>query len=328
MKFFCIDSNHLYFAKNIAGHFQKEVLASRVESFSDGEISCEIDNTVRGSDCFVVHSLYHDKDGLSINDRIMQLVFFIDALKRASAKSINLVIPYIGYSRQDRRNSKRQPISSKVVAKLISDKVDHIYTMDLHSDQIEGFFEIPVDNLSFKNIIFSEITKMKDTSNLMIVAPDMGSAHRVHSLAKTLKLPLSVIDKRRDKPNSISEMILIGDVKDKDVVLIDDLVDTGGTLRKAGDLLRHSGAKSIKVFATHPILSGRAFDNLFLNESPFQDIFFSNTVPIFCDLVHSKSGNSEMRKTNVSLHILDVSFCFSEAIEKTVLNQSVSSYIL
>lgn len=325
MKFFAPTIAGRAIGERISYSFGEVLNECLISKFSDGEISCEIQETVRGEDCFIIQSICATEDG-GINDHLMQVVFMVDALKRASAKTINLVIPYMGYSRQDRRNGKRQSISAKVVASMLSKDVDHVFTMDLHCDQIEGFFDVPVDNLSFKNIIFKELNeKKKNYDNLIIVAPDMGSAHRVHSLAKKIELPMIITDKRRDKPNSISEMTLIGDVRGKVAILIDDLVDTGGTLRKSAELLKKEGACEVIVYATHPVLSGKAHYNLFQKDTPFDEINFSNSIPIVANITEDVSSYKERVS---SLYIHDISFIFSKAIKNMWSNRSVSQSIL
>jgi ribose-phosphate pyrophosphokinase len=214
---------------------------------------------------------------------------------------------------------------------MLSQHVDHIYTMDLHSDQIEGFFEIPVDNLSFKNIIYESLGNRKEATSesLVIVAPDMGSAHRVHRLAKLLKLPMVVADKRRNKPNSVSDMTLVGDVVDKTAIIIDDLIDTGNTLIKAGNLLKNEGAKKIVVFATHGVFSGPAFKNLLSKDTPFNEIHIANTKPIIVDSVYFDSEKSKkIINIECSFYVHNISHIFYEAIKNNYSCKSVSTSII
>lgn len=341
MKFFAPSLAGNFLGERIAHEFQEELTECSLTKFADGEISFESLETVRGQDCFIVHSICKTDEG-DVNHHLMELMFMVDALRRASAKTINLVIPYLGYSRQDRRNGKRQPISSKVVASMLSSAgADRLLTMDLHCDQIEGFYDIPVDNLSFKNIIFEEIGNLKEASNedLIIVAPDMGSAHRVHGLAKMLKLPMAIADKRRDKPNEVTEMTLVGSVLDKTAILIDDMIDTGGTIRKAGELLKEEGARKVIVYATHALFSGEAKYKIFEDDTPFDVVNLSNTSPTFPTLNVSFDKQFDedctinvtgkvVIKTKCQLRLHDVSGLFAEAIRNICDNRSVSESII
>lgn len=248
---------------------------AEVGSFSDGEIAVEINENVRGADVFIIQSTC-----APTNDNLMELVVMTDALRRASAGRITAVVPYFGYARQDRRvRSARVPISAKVVADMLTTVgVDRLLTVDLHADQIQGFFDIPVDNVYGSPVILDDIIQQK-YEDLMIVSPDVGGVVRARAVAKQLNdADLAIIDKRRQKANDSQVMHLIGEVADRTCILVDDMVDTAGTLCKAANALKEHGAKRVIAYCTHPVLSGKAIDNI--NGSQLDELIVTDTVPL------------------------------------------------
>ena len=246
-----------------------------VSQFSDGEAHIEILENVRGKDVFVIQPTC-----APTNDNLMELLIMVDALYRASAARITAVIPYFGYARQDRRvRSRRVPISAKLVADMLStSRVDRVLTIDLHSDQIQGFFDLPVDNIYASTVLLTDIIE-KDYTDLTIVSPDVGGVVRARAMTKSLGDPgLAIIDKRRPEPNVSAVMHIIGDVKDKTCVLIDDLVDTAGTLCHAAEALKDHGAARVIAYATHPVFSGPAIDNI--NNSMLDEVVVTNSIPL------------------------------------------------
>ncbi len=246
-----------------------------VSQFSDGEAHVEILENVRGKDIFVIQPTC-----APTNDNLMELLIMVDALYRASAARITAVIPYFGYARQDRRvRSRRVPISAKLVADMLStSRVDRVLTIDLHSDQIQGFFDLPVDNIYASTVLLTDIIE-KDYANLTVVSPDVGGVVRARAMTKSLGDPgLAIIDKRRPEPNVSAVMHIIGDVKGKTCVLIDDLVDTAGTLCHAAEALKEHGADKVIAYATHPVFSGPAIDNI--NNSMLDEVVVTNSIPL------------------------------------------------
>ncbi len=292
-----------------------------VGCFSDGENYASIYETVRGSDVFVVQSTCSFvKDGKpgTVNDSLMELLIMIDALKRASAGRITAVIPYFGYARQDRKTKPRDPISAKLVANLITQAgADRVLTMDLHANQIQGFFDIPVDNLLGSPIFVDYFNrKFKDNSDdTMVVSPDVGSVARARAFAQKLAMPLAIVDKRRQKANSSEVMNIIGDVKDKHVILLDDMVDTGGSLCHAAKaLVEIGGAKDVTACASHGVLSGPAIQRI--SDSVLTEVMFLNTIPpkegLQCD----------------KIKYISVAHMFAEAISHIYMETSVSPLFL
>jgi ribose-phosphate pyrophosphokinase len=262
-------------AAEIAGHLNLPLGKAVVGQFSDGEVMTEIQENVRGRDVFVVQPTC-----APTNDNLLELLVMIDALRWASAKRITAVIPYFGYARQDRRpRSARVPITARLVAKMIGTAgADRVLTMDLHADQIQGFFDIPVDNVYASPILLGDIWKQK-YPKLMVVSPDVGGVVRARALAKRLDdAELAIIDKRRPKPNEAKVMNIIGDVRDRCCVLIDDLVDTAGTLCQAAAALKEHGAARVSAYITHPVLSGPAVANI--NASQLDELVVTNTIPL------------------------------------------------
>jgi ribose-phosphate pyrophosphokinase len=248
--------------------------AVMVGSFSDGEIQVEFKENVRGMDVFVMQSTCYP-----VNDNIMELLVMIDALKRASASRVTAVMPYYGYARQDRKVASRAPITAKLIADIITAAgADRVLTLDLHAGQIQGFFDIPVDHLYAGPIMAEAIRNNHFTSECTVVSPDAGGVERARAFAKRLGSALAIIDKRRSKPNESEVMHVIGDVDGRDAILLDDLVDTAGTLVKAAQALQNAGAREIYACCTHPVLSGQAVEKL--NQSAIKKIYVTDTIPL------------------------------------------------
>ena len=283
------DSNLMVFSGNAHPKLAKDVCndlniplgKAFVSQFSDGEVQVEIQENVRGKDVFVVQPTC-----MPTNDNVMELLIMVDALKRSSAERITTVIPYFGYSRQDRRvRSIRVPISAKVIANLLQVAgADRVLTVDLHADQIQGFFDIPVDNIYASPILLGDVYKRKDP-NLIVVSPDVGGVVRARALAKRLDdADLAIIDKRRPEANKSEVMHIIGEVEGKSCYIIDDLVDTAGTLCAAAKALKAHGAESVRAYATHPVLSGRAIENI--ENSVLDELVVTDTIPLREEALH------------------------------------------
>ena len=261
-------------ANEIAKCLYTNLADATVDKFSDGEVHVQINECVRGCDTFIIQSTC-----APTNDNLMELLVIVDALRRASAGRITAVIPYFGYARQDRRvRSARVPITAKVVADLLSSVgVDRVLTVDLHAEQIQGFFDVPVDNC-YSSKLFVEDIKNLNLENPCIVSPDMGGVVRARAISKLLNdAPIAIIDKRRPRPNVSEVMNLIGEVKDKECIIVDDMIDTGGTLCKAAAALKERGAKKVIAYGTHPVLSGAAYENI--KNSVIDTIVVTNTIP-------------------------------------------------
>ncbi|MGV0998079.1 MAG: ribose-phosphate pyrophosphokinase [Fluviibacter sp.] len=282
-----------------------------VGRFSDGEVSVEIQEHVRGNDVFVVQSTCHPS-----NDNLMELLVIVDALKRASAGRITAALPYFGYARQDRRpRSNRVPIAAKLVANmLVAAGVDRVMTMDLHAEQIQGFFDIPVDNVYGLPILLADV-QQKHLEKPIVVSPDHGGVVRARSLAKRLECDLAIIDKRRPKANVSEVMNIIGDVSGKDCIIVDDLVDTAGTLCKAAAALKQNGARSVTAYCTHPVLSGAAVERI--NESVLDELVVLDTIP----LTDAAQKCSRIRQ-------LSVAELLAETIRRISKEDSVSSLFI
>ncbi|MBQ0724436.1 MAG: ribose-phosphate diphosphokinase [Cycloclasticus sp.] len=296
-------------ADDIARHLNINLGRAIVEIFSDGEVMVEIGENVRGKEAYVIQPTC-----APTNNHIMELLVIIDALKRACASRITAVIPYYGYARQDRRpRSARVPITSKLVAKMIETAgADHVLTVDLHADQIQGFFDIPVDNVYASPLLLSDIWQRK-TNNLMIVSPDVGGVVRARALAKRLDdADLAIIDKRRPKPNESQVMNIIGDVSGRECVIVDDLVDTAGTLCLAAKALKENGALSVKAYCTHPVLSGKAIDNI--SNSVLDELVVTDTIPLQKNAMDCKK-----------IRQLSIAEMLAETIRRMVDGDSVSS---
>ena len=295
-------------AKEVAGHLKIDLGDTTVSTFSDGEIMVRLNENARGSDAFVIQSTC-----TPVNDNIMQLLLIIDALKRASAGRITAVIPYYGYARQDRKVQPRVPISAKMVADLITAVgTNRVLTVDLHAGQIQGFFNIPVDNLYAAPVLAEYIKKKYVSDNLVIVSPDAGGVERARSFAKRLNCSIAIIDKRREKANECEVMNVIGDVLDKDTLLIDDMVDTAGTLTQAAKALKEQGARRVSAACTHAVLSGSAIERI--NNSPIEELIVTNTIPM-----DSKTAMCS------KLKVLSLASLLGEAIKMIHEESSISS---
>ena len=300
LKIFTGNSN-LELAEKIAKKIGIPIGKSVVGRFSDGEIEVELHENVRGKDVFVIQST-----SFPTNDNLMELLFLVDSLKRSSAARITAVIPYFGYSRQDRRaRSMRVPISAKVVANLVSSVgTGRVLTIDLHSDQEQGFFDIPVDNIYASPILVSDIWKKK-INNLTIVSPDTGGVVRARAIAKQLDTDrFAIVDKKREKANESEVMNVIGDVSDSTCVIVDDMVDTAGTLSKASVALKEKGAKKVLAYATHPVLSGKAIENI--ENSEIDELVVTDTI----NLSDAAKASKRVRQLSVS-HLLGESITVS-----------------
>ncbi len=262
-------------AAEIAGHLGIGLGAAEVGRFSDGEVTVEIKQNVRARDVFVVQSTCNPT-----NENLMELLIMVDALKRASAERISAVIPYFGYARQDRRpRSSRVPISAKLVADLLQTVgVDRVLTMDLHADQIQGFFNIPVDNIYASPVLLGDL-RLKNYDDLIVVSPDVGGVVRARALAKQLGCDLAIIDKRRPKANVSEVMHVIGEIDGRNCVIMDDMIDTAGTLVKAAEVLKERGAKQVYAYCTHPIFSGPAIDRIAQGDA-LDEVVVTNTIPL------------------------------------------------
>ncbi|OGP72965.1 MAG: phosphoribosylpyrophosphate synthetase [Deltaproteobacteria bacterium RBG_16_49_23] len=304
LKIFTGNSN-IHLAEEIVRNLGTAIGKSLVKNFSDGEINVEIDESVRGMDVFVVQSICHP-----VNNNLMELLILIDALKRASAERITAVLPYYGYARQDRKVSPRAPISAKLIADLITTAgASRVLTVDLHAGQIQGFFNIPVDHLFAAPVLLEYLKQLKN--DLVIVSPDAGGVERARAYAKRLNTSLAIIDKRREAPNVSQVMNIIGDVSGMVAVLVDDLVDTGGTLVRAAYALMEKGAKAVYACCTHPVLSGRAVE--ILSESPIEEMIVTNTIPLREEAVACPK-----------IKVLSVSGLLADAIRRIYEDESVS----
>jgi ribose-phosphate pyrophosphokinase len=274
--------------------------------FSDGEFAISFEESIRGRDIFLVQSTFPNSDNL------MELLLMIDAAKRASAKTINAVIPYFGWARQDRKDKPRVSIGAKLVADLLSVAgIDRLITMDLHADQIQGFFDVPVDHLYGSGVILPYIESLK-LKDLVIASPDVGGSKRASSYAKYLDCPLVLCNKTRERANVVATMQIIGDVEGKDVIIIDDMVDTAGTITKAADIMKEAGAASVRAIASHCVMSGPASDRV--EKSHLEEMLFTDSIPY----------NNACAKVKQ----LTVADMFAEAIRRVMNNQSISDQYL
>lgn len=262
-------------AEAISAKLALPLVRANIRRFSDNEIFVEILENVRGEDVFVIQSTSYPA-----NDHLMELLIIIDALRRSSARRITAVMPYYGYARQDRRVGSRTPISAKLVANLITTAgINRVITLDLHAAQIQGFFDIPVDHLFAAPVMIDHFRASADLDRLTVVSPDAGGVERARAIAKRLEVPLAIIDKRREQPNEADVMHIIGDVEDRDCLIIDDLIDTAGTLVKGTKaLIERGGAASVSACATHAVLSGPAVENI--KNSPLKEVVFSDSIPL------------------------------------------------
>ena len=298
-------NSHIELAEEIAGIMGKPLGKATVTKFSDGEISVNIWETVRGLDVYIIQSTCSP-----VNDNLMELLIMIDAMKRASAGRINAVIPYYGYARQDRKAKARDPITAKLVADLImAAGADRVLTMDLHANQIQGYFNIPVDHLLGMPIL-AKYFKEKQLDDLVIVSPDHGSVTRARNLAQYLNCPIAIIDKRRPEPNKSEIMNIIGNIEGRNCIIVDDMIDTAGTICNAANAIKNLGAKAVFAGATHAVLSGPAIDRI--KESAIEEMVLLNTVPL-----------ADEKKLD-KMTFLSVAPLFAEAMTRVFTNGSIS----
>lgn len=300
-------SANVEFARQVSKYLSLPLSDAGVKRFSDGEISVQIDESVRGKDVFIIQSTC-----APTNDNLMELLILTDALRRSSANSITAIIPYFGYARQDRKANPRVPITAKLVANLIQAAgIDRVATIDLHAGQIQGFFDIPVDNL-YGSIVFNDYIKAKHFKNAIIGSPDIGGVARARSVAKHLGLDIVIVDKRREKANESEVMNIIGDVKGKEVILVDDIIDTAGTIIKAAEALKEKGAKSVMACCTHAVLSGKAYERI--ASRALDELVVTDTIPLKEQLPNIK--------------VLSVTPVFAEVIRRVYHNESVNSLFI
>jgi len=298
-------------AKDICANLSVHLGNADVTTFSDGETRVEIDENVRGTDVFIIQSTCPP-----VNTHIMELLIMIDAMKRASADRITAVIPYYGYARQDRKVAPRAPITAKLVADLITTAgARRVLSMDLHAGQIQGFFNIPVDNLFATPILLEYMKKNYQGDGTVIVSPDTGGVERARAIGKRLGANLAIIDKRREGPNESQVMNIIGNVKDRRVIILDDMIDTAGTIVQAAEALKSEGAREISACCTHPVLSGPAIERI--QGSVLKELIVTDTIPL-----HEKA------KACNKIKVLSVAGILSEAVRRIYYNDSVSSLFI
>ena len=306
MKLLTGNSNKVL-SKNIAKYLKTKLVNSSIRKFSDGEVYVEINENIRGNSIFIVQSI-----SSPANDNLMELLLCIDALKRSSAKNITAVIPYFGYARQDRKVVPRTSISAKLVSNLITKAgADRIVTVDLHAGQIQGFFDIPVDNLFATPIFARHIKKKIKSKKIICVAPDVGGTERARALGKLLNVGLAIVDKRRPKPGQSQVMNVIGDVKDKTCIIVDDIIDSGGTIINAAKALKARGAKEVYVYITHGVLSGEAVKKI--KSSVIKNLVITDTI-----------DNGQKTKNVKNIEVLPISALMGEAIKRISNSTSVS----
>lgn len=305
IKIFSGNAN-IQMATEIASHLNLPLSMADVKKFSDGEIFVEVKENVRGTDAFVVQPTC-----TPVNDNLMELVLMVDALRRASARRITAVVPYYGYARQDRKVAPRVPISAKVVAEMfMAVGVRRVLCMDLHAGQIQGFFNIPVDHLYAAPVLLRHITKQFD--DVIMVSPDAGGVERTRAFAKRLNCGLAIIDKRRDKPNECEAMHVIGDVNGKTAILLDDMVDTAGTLCNGAETLMQNGAREVHACCSHPVLSGPAVERI--SKSAIKSLVVTNSIPL-----------GDEAQNCAKIKVLSVSELLADAIKRIHNEDSVSS---
>ncbi len=306
MKLLTGNSNKIL-SKNIAKYLKSKLVNSSIRKFSDGEIYVEINENIRGNSIFIIQSI-----SSPANDNLMELLLSIDALKRSSAKNITAVIPYFGYARQDRKVVPRTSISAKLVSNLITKAgADRVVTVDLHAGQIQGFFDIPVDNLFATPIFARHIKKKIKSKKIICVAPDVGGTERARALGKLLNAGLAIVDKRRPKPGQSQVMNVIGDVRDKTCIIVDDIIDSGGTIINAAKALKDRGAKEVFVYITHGVLSGDAVKKI--KSSVIKNLVITDTIE-----------NHQKTKNVKNIEVLPISGLMGEAIKRISNSTSVS----
>ena len=295
-----------YLAEKISKKFGEKLGNVKIQEFSDGEIGVEFEDSIRGRFVFLIQSTF------SPTENMMELLLMIDAAKRASAYKVIAVIPYYGYARQDRKDKPRVAIGSKLVANmLVAAGADRVVTMDLHAPQIQGYFDIPVDHLE-SSAIFIPYIESLNLANLTFAAPDVGSANRIREIASFFETEMVICDKHRKRANEIASMVVIGDVKDRDIVLIDDICDTGGTLAKSAGLMMEKGARSVRAFCTHPVLSGNAYENI--EKSALEELVVCDTIPL--------------RMQSPKIKVLSTDELFAVAIRNAYENKSINSLFI
>ncbi|MBT6108156.1 MAG: ribose-phosphate pyrophosphokinase [Campylobacteraceae bacterium] len=295
------------FAKKVAQSLGKELADIEVNKFSDGEINAIIPDSVRGDDVFIIQPTC-----VPANDNLMELLIIVDALKRSSAGTINAVIPYFGYARQDKKAAPRVPITAKLVADMLEVAgVERVITLDLHAAQIQGFFNIPVDHLT-GSTLFVEYIKSKNLKNPIIASPDVGGVARARTYAESLGFDLVIVDKKREKANVSEVMNIIGDVQGRDVIILDDMVDTAGTLTKAADVLKAKGATSVMACCTHGVLSGPAYQRI--TDSALDELVITDTIPLKAE--HDK------------ITVLTASEITAKTISRIYTNESIQSIFI
>lgn len=300
-------SAHPLFARELAKYLDIALSSAVINRFSDGEINVKITESVRGKDIYIIQPTCKPT-----NDNLMELLIMVDAFKRSSAGNINAVIPYFGYARQDRKAAPRVPITAKLVANLLqSAGVNRVITMDLHAGQIQGFFDIPVDNL-YGSIVFYDYIKAKNLKNPIIASPDIGGVARARHFAERLGLPLVIVDKKRERANESEVMNIIGDVRDKSVIMVDDIIDTAGTMVKAADVLKKNGAISVIALGTHAVFSGNAIEKI--ENGALDEVAVSNSIPF--------------ENTSKKIKVLSVAPLFAEVMRRIYHNESVNSLFL
>lgn len=303
-------------ARRICQRLGQPLAESMVSRFSDGEIRVEINANVRGRDVFIVQSTC-----APVNENLMELLIMAEACRRSSAGRVTAVMPYFGYARQDRKVQPRAPITAKLVASIIERAgVDRVLTMDLHAGQIQGFFDVPVDNLYAEPTLYQYVKDnlvTRDPLDTVIVSPDAGGVERARAYARRLGVGLAIIDKRRSAPNEAEVLHIIGDVKDKTAIVVDDMIDTAGTLSKGGSALAEAGAKRVVAVATHPVLSGNAVTRI--QDSPFERVIVTDTIPL-------AEGASAKRSDKIE--VMTVAPTFAEAIRAIHFNDSISRLFL
>ena len=299
-------------SKKISEFLDVPLVNPQIRRFANGEIYCEIEKNVRGADVFLIQSTC-----APVNENLMELLIILDALKRASALSITAVVPHYGYSRQDRKSAPRTPITAKLVADMMAVAgASRVVTMDLHAGQIQGFFNIPFDNIFASPVLLEYIQKNLNRDNLVCISPDAGGVERVRHFAKKLSTELALIDKRRTGPNVAEAMNVIGDVKGKDCIIIDDMIDTGGTLVQAAKALRKNGANKIYAAATHPVFSDPAIQRISECEE-LEEVIVTDTIPL----------SPEARKIS-KIKVVSTADILSKAIHRTFNHDSVSSLFI
>ena len=301
-------NSNLPLSKSVSDYLGENLTNASIQRFADDEVYVEIKENIRGEDVFVIESLSHPA-----NDNLMELLVIMDALKRASAKRITAVIPYYGYARQDRKPGPRTPISAKLVANLITTAgADRVLTLDLHAEQIQGFFDIPTDNL-FAGPVFSKDIKEKyDIGNLVAVSPDIGGVVRARAIANKIGASIAIVDKRRSKPGESEVMNIIGDVKGKDCIILDDIIDSAGTISNAANRIMDLGAKSITSYVTHGVLTGKALERI--NNSKLTELVITNSI-----------NNQDILNNGNKIRSIDISNLLGEAIKRISEESSVSS---